>query len=72
MNKWTYTVKLKRGYDDPICFEFSNSEEAQTFAQCAVGARVVDSYVDGGIKKFEVAMHFNINADETTESEDDF
>ena len=72
MNKWTYTVKLRRGYDDPMYFEFSNFKEAQTCAQFAVGAHVVDTYGDGEIKKFEVSMHFNINADETTESEDDF
>lgn len=69
--EWIYTVRIKRGYDDPIYFEFKNGEEAKAFAQCAVGAHVVDTYNDGEIKEFEVSMQFSLDT-KVIKSEDNF
>lgn len=72
--RWIYTVRIKRGYDDPICFEFRNSEEAQAFAISATGAHVADTYSDGEIKGFEVSMEFSTYECESEDKsgEDDF
>lgn len=72
--EWIYTVEIKRGYDDPICFEFRNGEEAQAFAMSAAGAHVADTYSDGEIKGFEVSMKFSTYEceSEAKSEEDDF
>lgn len=71
---WIYTVEIKRGYDDPICFEFRNSEEAKAFAMSATDAHVPDTYSDGEIKGFEVSMKFSTYECESEDrsGEDDF
>lgn len=72
--EWIYTVEIKRGYDDPICFEFRNVEVAQLFAMSASGAHVTDTFSDGEVKNFEVSMKFLTYECESKDKngEDDF